>query len=142
MAKRRDLVDGRSILAVDLSGQSQVELDFWWDEFGTMDDAQDGVFISSDSGANWYRILSFDADPTTWRHQVVDLDAAAAANGLTLNDHFQIKFQFYDDDPIPTDGYAIDEVQVRPNAAPTLAWPGDTNYQQDGLHPETGDVGR
>jgi hypothetical protein len=130
-----------AILTIDLSGQTQVELDFWWDEFGTIDDAQDGVFISSDSGANWYRILSFDADPTAWRHQVIDLDAAAAANGLTLNAHFQIKFQFYDDDPIPTDGYAFDEVRVRPNAPPTLAWPGDTNYQQDGLHPESGDVG-
>ena len=127
-------------MTIDLSGQTQVELDFWWDEFGP-DSVNDGVFISADNGANWSRIQSFDEDPTTWRHQVIDLDAAAAANGLTLNDHFQIKFQMYADDPIPLDGYAIDEVRVRPNAAPTLAWPGDTNYQQDGLHPESGDVG-
>lgn len=46
-------------------------------------------------------------------------------------------FQFYDDDPIPTDGYAFDEVQVWANAAPTLVWPGNTNYEQDGLHPES-----
>lgn len=130
-----------AILTVDLSGQSQVELDFWWDEFGTGDQTQDGVFISADQGVTWYRVLSFDADPTAWRHEVIDLDAAAAANGLALNEHFQIKFQFYDDDPIPTDGYAIDEVHVRANAAPTLSWPGDTNYEQDGLHPEAGDVG-
>ena len=129
-----------AILAIDLSGQAQVELDFWWDEFGTADDTQDGVFISDDTGATWYRILSFDADPTAWRHEIIDLDAAATANGLTLNAHFQVKFQFYDDDPIPTDGYAFDDVQVRANAAPTLGWAGDANYQQDGLHPESGDV--
>ena len=132
-----------AILAVDLSGQSQVELDFWWDEwdyYGTADHPQDGVFISDDDGANWHQVMSFDADPTAWRHQIIDLDAAAAAVSSTLNSHFQIKFQFYDDDPIPNSGYAFDEVQVRPNVAPTLAWPGDANYEQDGLHPESGDV--
>ena len=109
-----------AILTIDLSGQTQVELDFWWDEFGP-DSVNDGVFISADSGANWSRIQSFDEDPTTWRHQVIDLDAAAAANGLTLNDHFQIKFQMYADDPIPLDGYAIDEVRVRAPQVPVPA---------------------
>jgi hypothetical protein len=130
-----------AILTVDLSGQAQVELDFWWREFTDENHAEDGVFISDDNGAHWYPLFSFNDGPEFWRHQIVDLDAAAAAQGLTLNDHFQIKFQFYDGSPIPADGYAFDEVQVRPNAAPTLACPGDTNYQQDGLHPESGDVG-
>ena len=130
-----------AILTVDLSGQTQVELDFWWREFADENHPEDGVFISDDDGGHWYSLFSFNDGPEFWRHQIVDLDAAAAAQGLTLNDHFQIKFQFYDDDPIPTDGYAIDEVQVRLNAAPVLAWPGDANYQQDGLHPESGDVG-
>jgi hypothetical protein len=130
-----------AILTVDLSGQAQVELDFWWREFADENHAEDGVFISDDNGAHWYQLFSFNDGPEFWRHQIVNLDAAAATQGLTLNDHFQIKFQFYDGSPIPADGYAIDEVQVRPNAAPTLAWLGDTNYQQDGLHPESGDVG-
>jgi hypothetical protein len=59
---------------------------------------------------------------------------------MSYNDHFQIKFQFYDDDPIPTDGYSIDEVRLRPNAPPVLSWPGDEDYLSDGLHPESGDV--
>ncbi len=130
-----------AILTVDLSGQAQVELDFWWREFADENHAEDGVFISDDNGAHWYPLFSFNDGPEFWRHQIIDLDAAATAHGLTLNDHFQIKFQFYDGSPIPADGYAFDEVQVRPNAAPTLAWLGDTNYQQDGLHPESGDVG-
>jgi hypothetical protein len=130
-----------AILTVNLSGQTQAELDFWWREFADENHAPDGVFISADNGANWYALFSFNDGPEFWRHQVLDLDAAAATHGLTLNDHFQIKFQFYDASPIPTDGYAIDEVHVRPNAAPVLAWPGNPDYQQDGLHPETGDVG-
>ena len=38
--------------------------------------------------------------------------ALAASNGLALNDHFMIKFQFYDDYPIATDGYSIDDVRL------------------------------
>jgi len=132
-----------AILAVDLSGQAQVELDFWWDEwdeYNSGDHTQDGVFISDDNGTTWQRILSFDDDPTGWRHQVIDLDVAAANAGMALNGAFQIKFQFYDDDSLPTDGYSIDEIFVRSNAAPILAWTGGTNYEQDGLDPESGDV--
>ena len=129
-----------AILAVDLSGQTQVELDFWWREFADENHSEDGVFISDDNGLHWWLLFSFNNGPESWQHQVIDLDESVAAHGLTLNDHFQIKFQFYDDYSIPSDGYAIDEVQVRPNAAPTLAWTGGTNYEQDGLHPENGEV--
>lgn len=99
------------ILTIDLAGKSDVNLDFWWREFGDENHAEDGVFISDD-GAGWYQVLSFNNGPSSYQNEVIDLDAAATANGLTLNDHFQIKFQFYDNYPINTDGYAIDEVRV------------------------------
>ncbi len=115
-------------------------LDFWWREFLDENHAQDGVFISDDAGSTWYQVLSFNDGTSTWRRQVIDLNAAAITHALTLNDHFLIKFQFYDDDPVTDDGYAIDELQVRPNAPPVLSWLGEGNYQQDGLHPESGDI--
>jgi len=118
------------ILTIDLSVQSQVDLDFWWRGFGDEDHPDDGVFISDDDGANWYQVLSFNGAPTSYRNDVVDIDAAAAANGLTLNDHFQIKFQFYDNYPVPSDGYAIDDVQV---TGPALAPPTIT-----GITPSSG----
>ncbi|MFQ5342029.1 MAG: M4 family metallopeptidase, partial [Anaerolineae bacterium] len=100
------------ILTIDLAGQSDVNLDFWWREFSDENHAKDGVFISDDGGAGWYQVLSFNNGPSSYQNEVIDLDAAATANGLTLNNHFQIKFQFYDNYPINTDGYAIDEVRV------------------------------
>ena len=103
------------ILTIDLSGRSEVDLDFWWREFSDENDPADGVFISDDNGASWYQALSFNNGPSYYRNDVVDIDAAAAANGLTLNDHFQIKFQFYDNYSIPADGYAIDEVRIGSN---------------------------
>ena len=104
-----------AILSVDLSGQSQVELGFWWREFDDEDHAEDGVFISDDDGATWHQVFSFNGGANEWLPEVVDVAAAAAAKGLTLNDHFQIKFQFFDNHPLdgdPADGYAIDEIVV------------------------------
>ncbi|MFQ5594919.1 MAG: M4 family metallopeptidase [Anaerolineae bacterium] len=100
------------ILTIDLAGQSDVNLDFWWREFGDENHVEDGVFISDDDGAAWYQVLSFNNGLSSYQNAVIDMDAAATINGLTLNDHFQIKFQFYDNYPINADGYAIDEVRV------------------------------
>ncbi len=99
-------------LARDLSGQNQVSLDFWWREFADENNLEDGVLISDDAGASWYQALSFNNGPSTFRNPIIDLSAASAANGLTLNDKFQIRFQFYDNYPITSDGYAIDEVRL------------------------------
>jgi hypothetical protein len=100
-----------AILNIDLSGQSQVVLDFWWREFYDENHLEDGVFISP-NGLDWYAVLSFNDGPTTWRHERIDLRSEAERYGLSLNDHFQIKFQFRGNLPIASDGYAIDEVRI------------------------------
>jgi len=131
-----------AILVVDLAGQSQVVLDFWWDEFvedADNDEAADGVYISADGGESWEHILWFHADPGGWSNKVINLDAEIADAGISYNDHFQIRFRFYNDQSIPDVGYAIDDVRVRKNDKPSLKWTGETNYTSDGLHPEIGD---
>jgi hypothetical protein len=100
------------ILTIDLSGQSSAYLDFWWREFGDEDHVDDGVFLSDDWGGTWVTAMNFAGNQFTFASERLDLVTTAAANGLTLNDHFQIKFQYYDNYPIPSDGYAIDEVCV------------------------------
>ena len=109
-----------AILTVDLSGQSQVDLDFWGRDFTDDPDPEDGIYISDD-GATWYQVFSLHTAPSHYRHYIFDLDEAAAAAGMALNDHFQIKFQFYGNDPIPIDGYAIDEVRLRLPPSPVPA---------------------
>ncbi len=108
------------ILTVDLSGQSDVDLDFWWRDFLDEDDAADGVFFSDDWGSTWISATNFIGNQSIFKNEVLDLAAIATANGLTLNDHFQIKFQFYDNYPIPSDGYAIDQVCVVVPALPDI----------------------
>ncbi len=105
------------LLTIDLAGQPNVGLDFWWRSFGDENHPHDGVFISDDDGVSWSQVFSFNDGPDEYERVSVDLDEQTAAAGLTLNDHFQLKFQFYDNNPIAGDGYAIDEVSVAPQIA-------------------------
>ncbi len=103
-----------AILALDLDGLSEVEMSFWWQDFDDDDDGYDGVFISDNYGASWYQALSFSGGPTfTYTQSTIDLDAAASTAGMSLNDHFLIKFQFYDNFQIDSDGYGIDDLELR-----------------------------
>jgi hypothetical protein len=106
-----------AILALDLGDHPQSDLSFWWRDFGDEDDADDGVFISDDYGQTWYQVVSFLGGSSTFTQATVDLDAQAGAGGMSLNDHFLVKFQFYDNWSInpsggASDGYGIDDVEV------------------------------
>ena len=107
------------ILTIDLSTQTDVDLAFQWREFADENDPEDGVFISDDYGGAWSQLTSFNNGPSVFTYALFDLSAAAASSGLSLNDHFQVKFQMYDNYSIPTDGYAVDDVRVWRLVTPT-----------------------
>jgi|GEM_PF-1373133 len=107
-----------ALLALDLSNQSDIDFSFTWREFSDEDDLDDGVFISDDNGATWQQVFSFNNGPTTFTQETIDLDAAASTAGMSLTSQFLVKFQFYDDYSVSTDGYAIDNVQI--SAIPAL----------------------
>ncbi len=108
-------------LVVDLEGHSQVLLRYDWqvlgDEthqlpaswFGSAEG--DGVAISAD-GLNWHRICNLFGGGAGYQTTTIDLDAAAAAAGLTYTDTFRIRFQQYDNNPIPSDGLSLDNIQL------------------------------
>jgi hypothetical protein len=108
-------------LMVDLAGASSVELRFfardWGEEPHTTSSPFtggadfDGLAISED-GTTWYEVLSFTPLGATYAEQVVDLDAAAAANGLSYNGAFRIRFNQYDNYPMTSDGIGIDDVTI------------------------------
>jgi uncharacterized membrane protein len=100
------------VLEQDLTAYRRINLDFWWREYSDEFHSADGVLISDDYGDSWHQAFSFDDDTGEFRNDVVDIAAEAAAHNLTLNDHFQIKFQFYDDSHLPSDGYVVDEVRL------------------------------
>lgn len=111
-----------AILALDLAGQTQVDLSFWWRDFGDeLHTGEDGVFISDDGGQSWHSIYEFDAPvENVYTHTVLDLDSAASAAGVNFNAQFLVKFQFYDGSPIDLDGYGLDDVWVAPPVGPLV----------------------
>lgn len=107
-------------LRLDLSGESQVELDFWWKDFSDENHVQDGVFLSDDDGASFTKVLDLNGQSFTnnvWNNFNLDIDQLASSNGLSLSSTFVIKFQQYDNFSITTDGHAWDDISVTGGAA-------------------------
>ncbi len=100
-------------LVVDLNGQTDVDLSFWYRDFN--DDPHptyDGVFISDDLGETWYQAFQFANGINDFSETIISLDTAASTAGMSFTDRFLIKFQFYDNYPITSDGYSIDNICV------------------------------
>ncbi|MEO1696726.1 MAG: S8 family serine peptidase [Planctomycetota bacterium] len=102
-------------LHLDLSGETNVDLDFRWKEFGDETHSQDGVYFSDDGGSSFSKVANLNGGSTTnnsWSQVSLDLDDLAAGAGLSLNSTFVVKFQQYDNYPISSDGFAFDEISV------------------------------
>ncbi len=116
-------------LHVDLAGETNVDLTFWWKEFADEDHTQDGVFFSDDGGATFTKVYSLVGGSSTYQQIALDVDALASSNGLTLSSTFVIKFQQYDNYGISTDGMAFDDVSVTAAADPYAALSYSTGFE-------------
>ncbi len=104
---------------LDLSGETQVDLDFWWKEFGDETHAQDGVYFSNNGGSSFTKVFDLNGASytnNTWQNFALDLDALASGAGLSLTSTFVVKFQQYDNYGITTDGHAFDDISVTAGA--------------------------
>ncbi|RMG70876.1 MAG: PKD domain-containing protein, partial [Chloroflexi bacterium] len=108
-------VTNEAWLRLDLSGESQVDLSFWWKEFGDETHSQDGVYFSDNDGATFVKVQDLNGQSYTnnsWTQFNLDVDQLAGSNGLSLSSTFVIKFQQYDNYRATTDGHAIDDISV------------------------------
>ncbi len=116
-------------LRLDLAGLAQVDLSFWWKDFGDETHTQDGVYFSANGGSSFVKVFNLPGASYTnniWYNFALDVDALCAANGLSLSSTFVVKFQQYDNYPIATDGMAFDDISVTgyAGAAPVAAFSG------------------
>ena len=107
-------------LNIDLTGQTDAVLTYWYKEYGDEDDPEDGCFISDD-GINFYLVNSHNGGPSSWTMFTVDIGAAAASYGLTMGNTFVIRFSQYDNSPLTSDGICIDDVKVDRAEVPSLS---------------------
>ncbi|MEZ5066033.1 MAG: S8 family serine peptidase [bacterium] len=108
-------------LHLDLAGEGNVDLEFWWKEFGDETHAQDGVYFSDNGGSSFVKVQDLNGASytnNTWQNFALDLDALASANGLSLTSTFVIRFEQYDNYPIATDGFAFDDISVTSATGP------------------------
>ncbi len=73
----------------------------------------DGIAISVD-GINWYRVISLTGANSTAVNQtrVLNLSQLASDVGIVPGRDFRIKFQQYEDAPIPLAGFTFDNIAV------------------------------
>jgi hypothetical protein len=109
-------------LVVDLVGHSMVILEYDWKNFS--DEAHqlpaswtgsaegDGVAVSID-GITWHRVANLTGGTAgVYQNVRIDLDDSVAAAGLSYTSTFRIRFQQYDNNPIPDDGLAVDNIEL------------------------------
>jgi hypothetical protein len=139
-------------LLLDLTGQSNVILQFRQREYGDENDVMstyfsghenaDGVAIST-NGTDWYRLqglTSTDGVSSTYRTFSIDLDAVATSHGIMYSENVQVKFQQYDNWYIDSDGFAFDEIEVF--ASPGAFFLGTNAYTLDEAGTRTVEVFR
>jgi len=112
----------KAIWRVDLSGVTNPVLSFSHADFFDEETALPSNFIGfrngdgvaiSDDGLNWHTVTNATNIPSgTWESVEIDLAAEAAASGMTLGTNFRIKFQQFDNSPLPGDGRGYDEIRI------------------------------
>ncbi|HSH02836.1 MAG TPA: proprotein convertase P-domain-containing protein [Anaerolineae bacterium] len=107
-----DLTTQAFVIAVNLSGQSEVALNFWAYNHGEETNPEDGIFISDDAGQTYDRIFDLNIPEDQYTQIVIDLDEAATNAGRSLNNQFRIKFQTRDNSPLGTDGFSFDDLHL------------------------------
>ena len=99
-------------LPLNLTGCSEAQLSFWWRSFGAEAHADDGVFITDDDGETWNKAYSFTGNSPAYTQVSIDLIEATSVSAMSVDHRFQVKFQFYGNESIQTDGYAIDDIST------------------------------
>jgi len=97
---------------LNLSGKSNVALQFWWKETSDETHTQDGVYISDDGGVIFKKIYSLTGGSSTYQKVNIDLSDKINDEDMDHSSTFVVKFQQYDNYPMSTDGIAIDDIDV------------------------------
>ncbi|MEA2069563.1 MAG: hypothetical protein U9P12_10210, partial [Verrucomicrobiota bacterium] len=113
-----DSVDGSLIstnqmdLVLSVDGYTDLTMEFRHRASGEESNPADGIFFSDDSASTFTKVYTLSDGTTGWQNLTLDIDALAAANGLSLNDTFVIRFQQADNYGWTSDGREFDDIRV------------------------------
>jgi hypothetical protein len=131
----------------DLSGNRYIQLDFYWKEGDSQDEQNTGSdhngHYNSDAvyftcnGTYWYHLIDAPSNFTVWRNESINITADPNFCNLT-DSNFKIKFTQYDDTQWPTDGIAIDRINITysKGRGGVVSWiSGDTPFWTNASNP-------
>lgn len=100
------------VLAIDLTAQNDVFLNFWARSTGSGESRR--VYVSDNNGASWVEVLDIDDASVSFSHFLIDLSSAAVTKGFALNRKFLIRFTYSNDSTVGDagDGLVIDDIRL------------------------------
>ena len=138
------------VLSINLANQPDVFLDFWWRATGNVSPAgnasRSGIYISEDNGVTWKKIRDLTGNAQSYNHELINLANAAAAQGLTLNDHFLISFHFERvNNSVSLGGLRVDDIRVTTRTQLITTFPTEDGFESQafvqGFYPQSTDTG-
>ncbi|MEA2103503.1 MAG: C25 family cysteine peptidase [Candidatus Cloacimonadota bacterium] len=102
-------------LHLNLENQEEIEISFWWKEFNDDVHFEDGVYISDNGGERFEKIYTLRDNNNRWESVIIPLDEIVRELRMRYTNDFVIKFQQYDNEKIPNDGFAFDDINVYSN---------------------------
>jgi hypothetical protein len=140
-------------LHLNLAGESNIRLSFWWAEWNDESEPQDGVFVSDDNGATFVKVLDLPGSAYAdliYTHFDMSLDSINTVHGLTFSSQYIVRFQQYDNYYFAggNDGHLYDDVSVyqvcgttssiTESACASYTTPsGDETYTASGIYTDT-----
>ena len=145
-----DAASNVATLYLDLAGQENVFLNFWWRDY--LDDPHtlpqtligeilpegDGVMVSADGGRKWHGLINLDvANRNQWSLENFNLTLFLTSHGYSNFSDVRVRFLQFGTQSFPGDGIDFDNVAVY------LANPGTFSLALDdpgaGVHPNNPD---
>ena len=139
-------------LHLNLAGESNLRLDFWWAEWNDETEPQDGVYISDDGGATFTKVLDLPGANYTdlvYTHFDMSLDSINTLYGLSFSSTYIVRLQQYDNYYFAggNDGFLFDDLNVYQTCSTSSSLtasvcgsymaPSGTIYTTSGLYSDT-----
>ncbi|HEX9971946.1 MAG TPA: LamG-like jellyroll fold domain-containing protein [bacterium] len=102
-----------ALLHLDISKViMQLELNFYWKNFGATINETDGVYFSDDKGATFKKVSDLTGGSSNYQLVSLNINELIAAHGLNFTETFIIKFQHRGNASMPDGGFAFDNVNI------------------------------
>jgi len=104
-------------LHLNMAGESDYRLNFWWAEWNEETEVEDGLFISDDGGSTYTKVLDLNGASYTdlqYYQFNMSLDSINSAHGLAFGANYIIRWQQYDNYYFAggNDGFLVDDISV------------------------------